>query len=342
VVADTVPTLKLMWVGEIDVHDDDLIRRFWETGKEADGFERPYAEFWSLPAMTVSFRSDHNSVEQHPIAALEGKDVLGTNQVMLPVLDNLHIAYMTPLVRPSARGRGIGTALLEAGLQLVRDSGRTTVIVEVNMPLDGASLAQDFLVRRGFETGIVELHRILTLPVAETRLADLAASASPHHVDYELVTVGGELPEQYLDGYCQLQEAFNSEAPSGDLDIEPESWDADRVRTTEARLREQGRRICSTLALSREGPVVALTEMLASDHQPRTGWQSGTLVVEEHRGHRLGLAVKVANLRSYQRRFPAVEIVHSWNAEENGPMVAINDTLGFRPVERLAEMQLKL
>jgi GNAT superfamily N-acetyltransferase len=337
-----VPTLGPMRLGEIDVHDDDLIRRFWETGNEADSFERPYAEFWSLQAMTVSFRSAHNSVEQHPIAALEGDEVLGTNQVMLPILDNLHVAYMTPLVKPSARRRGIGAALLDAGLQLARDSGRTTVIIEVNMPLEGPSVGRDFLARRGFETGIDELHRVLALPVAEARLDALAASAAPHHVDYELVTVGGELPEQYLDGYCRLQEAFNSDAPTGDLDIEPEAWDADRVRKTEARLREQGRRMCSTLAVSRQGCVVALTDMLASDHQPQTGWQSGTLVLEEHRGHRLGLAVKVANLRSYQKWFPAVEMVHSWNAEENGPMVAINDTLGFRPVERLAEMQLKL
>jgi hypothetical protein len=34
--------------------------------------------------------------------------------------------------------------------------------------------------------------------------------------------------------------------------------------------------------------------------------------------------------------------VHSWNAEENGPMVQINDAIGFRPVEHVAEMQRKL
>ena len=88
--------------------------------------------------------------------------------------------------------------------------------------------------------------------------------------------------------------------------------------------------------------MVALTEMMATDHQPEVGLQSGTLVLKEHRGHRLGLAVKVANLRGYQADFPRVRVVHSWNAEANGPMVAINDKLGFRPVEYLVEMQRKL
>jgi RimJ/RimL family protein N-acetyltransferase len=37
-----------------------------------------------------------------------------------------------------------------------------------------------------------------------------------------------------------------------------------------------------------------------------------------------------------------VREVHSSYDEENGPMVAINDKLGFRPVEYLVEMQLKL
>jgi hypothetical protein len=88
--------------------------------------------------------------------------------------------------------------------------------------------------------------------------------------------------------------------------------------------------------------MVALTEMMTTVHQPDLGWQGGTLVLSEHRGRRLGMAVKVANLRAFQSEFAKVRVVHSWNAEANGPMVAINDMLGFRPVEYLVEMQLKL
>jgi hypothetical protein len=52
--------------------------------------------------------------------------------------------------------------------------------------------------------------------------------------------------------------------------------------------------------------------------------------------------LKVANLRAFQAEFDSVRMIHSWNAEENGPMVAINDRLGFRPVEYLSEMQRKI
>jgi GNAT superfamily N-acetyltransferase len=337
-----LPTLGQMEVAEIDVHDDDLVRRFWEAGKEADEYERPYATFWPLLSAKVAFRATDNSMEQHPLAAVDDGHVLGSNQVILPVLDNTHVAYMEILVRPAARGRGVGSALLDAGLELARARSRSTVIIEVNMPLAGRSVGRDFLERRGFTTGIVERHRVLDLPLDGHRLDALAASAAQHHADYRLETFGDVVPDAYIEGYCALQSAFNDEAPTGDLDVEPEAWDADRVRKTEARFCQSGRHICSTVAFARDGSMVALTDMSTSESQPTIGFQGGTLVLPEHRGHRLGLAGKVANLRRFQVRFPTVRAVHSWNAEQNGPMVAINDTLGFRAVERLVEMQRRL
>jgi hypothetical protein len=88
--------------------------------------------------------------------------------------------------------------------------------------------------------------------------------------------------------------------------------------------------------------MVALTQMMQVEETPDWGVQGGTLVMPGHRGRRLGMAIKVANLRRYQQRFEDVRVVHSWNSEVNGPMIAINEALGFRPVERLLEMQRKL
>jgi hypothetical protein len=70
--------------------------------------------------------------------------------------------------------------------------------------------------------------------------------------------------------------------------------------------------------------------------------QGITLVLRSHRGHRLGLAVKVANLQSLQSRSLPVPMVHSWNAEENDQMARINEALGFVPVEEVGEFQRSL
>jgi GNAT superfamily N-acetyltransferase len=336
-----------MWIGEIDPRDGQVMRNWWEAAKEGDAFERPYAAFWSLQAATVAMTAENNPMEQHPLAAIDDAGaVLGTNQVMLPRIDNTHVALMTPIVRPPYRRQGIGSALLDAGLDLARSRGRTTVLIEVNQPATdtgpGDNGGSRLLTDRGFATASLELHRVLDLPVSGQRLDELEAEAGPHHDGYTMVALGSRVPPELMDGYCALQAAFNTEAPLGDLDLEPEVWTLERVRQAEERFEKQGRHQRGMAAVAADGAMVALTEMMTTTHSPEFAWQGGTLVLKEHRGHRLGLAVKVANLRAFQAEFPDARIVHSWNAEENGPMVAINDRLGFRPVEYVAEMQLRL
>ena len=46
-------------------------------------------------------------------------------------------------------------------------------------------------------------------------------------------------------------------------------------------------------------------------------------------GHRLGLAVKIANLDLLAEKAPAVRLIVTGNAQSNAPMIAVNDMLGF-------------
>ena len=47
--------------------------------------------------------------------------------------------------------------------------------------------------------------------------------------------------------------------------------------------------------------------------------------------------MKVANVQLIQRERPDLSQVVTWNAEVNAHMVAVNEQLGFEPVERLGE-----
>ncbi len=332
-----------MWVGEIDVQDDEQVQAYWAAGKEGDEFGRPYAAFRSLEAQIVAVREDAISLELVSLAARDG-EVLGIGEVAMPLLDNTHVAYVEVIVRPAHRRHGVGTALLEACLQVARDRGRQTVICEVNMPFTSPpqSAGSLFLEHHGFEVASLDIHRVLELPGDAGHLDQLETMAAPRHLDYRLESFTDRVPVGLVEGFCALQAAFNSQAPLGDLDLEPEVWDEARVRAGEERGARMGRRSQATVALDGGGNVVALTEMFTNRHLPNVGWQSGTLVLPEHRGHRLGLAIKIANQRRFQDTFPRVELIHSWNAEQNGPMVAINDTIGFRPVEYAAEMQRRI
>jgi hypothetical protein len=65
-------------------------------------------------------------------------------------------------------------------------------------------------------------------------------------------------------------------------------------------------------------------------------------VVAEHRGNRLGLLIKAANLRAARQRWPTARSVLTWNAVENRHMLAINTLLGFKPAGYEGEWQKRL
>ena len=61
-----------------------------------------------------------------------------------------------------------------------------------------------------------------------------------------------------------------------------------------------------------------------------------------HRGHRLGMLVKAANLGGRRPGWPSVRSVLTWNASENQHMLSINIALGFRPAGYEGEWQKRL
>ena len=71
---------------------------------------------------------------------------------------------------------------------------------------------------------------------------------------------------------------------------------------------------------TRTGEVVALTELFVNETMPHRSFQGGTLVMPGHRGHRLGVAVKVANLRALTAAYPRRRVgPHRQRRRERAP-----------------------
>ena len=174
-----------------------------------------------------------------------------------------------------------------------------------------------------------------TLPVADALLDEVDAEVAAHAAGYEVRTFVDDLPDELLESYCFLVNQLAVDAPTGDLEFEPETFTPEAFRHEAARDRKVGRTVLRSLAV-RDGETVAHSDLLVRPHGTRAV-QWATLVHRDHRGHRLGAAVKVANLRRLQRERPDLTEVVTQNAEVNAQMIGINARLGFEPVALVPE-----
>ena len=94
-----------------------------------------------------------------------------------------------------------------------------------------------------------------------------------------------------------------------------------------------------TVAIAPSGEVVAYNDLVVSADDPDEVMQWGTLVRKDHRGHRLGMAVKARGLQGLAEVAPEAKRVQTCNAEQNAHMVGVNVELGFRRVEALLAYQ---
>ena len=105
---------------------------------------------------------------------------------------------------------------------------------------------------------------------------------------------------------------------------------------------KHARRVRAKLAQSKTLLNTMLELEFFSSQQLNAALQGGTLVLPGHRGHRLGLALKLVNLRAVRERYPDCHYAFTVVAGVNAAMNAVNDLLGFRDVERALEMQRRL
>jgi GNAT superfamily N-acetyltransferase len=330
-------------IREVDRHDEALTHRFWEVGKAADEQGRPWSAYWSWSAARAAFEADDAPWEKLLLGAFVDERLVGAAEVSLPRLDNTHTAMLEVYVDPAHQRRGIGTALTEAAIAGVLDRDRTVLLVEAATPLEGPESPGLRLARRtGFRAEVVDDMKVVDLVETEHRWEPIFAETEPHAAGYTLRSWRDVCPDDLVAGYCAMLESFNTESPTGELDVEPERWDVQRLREKEERFRRGGRHETTTVALSPEGEIVGMTEVMVSEHAPDRGFQGATIVTAAHRGHRLGLRLKATNHRLLRDAFPSLRTLLTGNADVNAAMNAVNERLGYRAVERIHEMQKHL
>ncbi|MEV0344875.1 GNAT family N-acetyltransferase [Nonomuraea sp. NPDC050680] len=266
----------------------------------------------------------------------EGGRVVGGYALALPQHDNTHTGRLfTLVVRPERRCRGLGSALFEHALERLRAHGRNLVLAETPATGSGAR----FAAARGMTVSITEARRTLDL-----RTIDWAAleRMRPEVDGYHLERWVGPTAPELLRDLATLMGGMN-DAPR-DADIEDVNFSIDRLRAREQALPAIGR-LPYTMIVRRtsDGAPAGYTRILVDeDRSDSWGHQTDTTVLREHRGHRLGLLLKIGNLLWLREREPHIERVITWNAVSNAHMLAINEALGFELFDEQTDWRLEI
>jgi GNAT superfamily N-acetyltransferase len=255
----------------------------------------------------------------------------------VPLRDNLHSIEVTLNVRPDLRRHGAGTALVEHISARAEEDGRRALNAIVDVPLARTSshASTRFATRLGFTPSLAGNVRHLAVPMDPRRRTELRQTVAdaPDAERYRTFTFTTPWPEEYAEDQCELSRRMSTDEPAGDSGHEEEVWDARRIEDNDAL--DAAARVTRLAAVAQHlesGRLVAFSELLLSPDRPDEAWQMATLVHPEHRGRRLGMAVKLANLDYLAATAPNVRLVITGNAQVNAPMIAINDMLGFHVV----------
>lgn len=255
--------------------------------------------------------------------------VVGVLELSLPSWDNRHLAFVGVTVDPLVRRRGIGRQLFELGVERVRAAGRTLVVTDsFDIPASRA-----FAAAMGLDQASVEVQRRQEpLTLDWERLEHEYRLAEQHAAGYELLRLPGRTPDHLIAEIGRMAESIN-DAPTDDWDIEDEVFDPERLRARDVTVAARQRRTYRVLARQRgTGELAGHTVVEVEMQRPWLGYQGDTSVVRAHRGHRLGLYLKIAMLRWLRTEEPQLRVVDTWNAASNDHMIAINELLGYRVV----------
>jgi GNAT superfamily N-acetyltransferase len=234
----------------------------------------------------------------------------------LLVQDGSSTGFLTELVvAPAARRQGIGRALVSAAADQARAVGCAYL---VGGYLDEA--VSGFLQAVGARNTTDRVRRsVLRLP--------LTTPPVPAVDGYRVVSWTGAAPEELLASYAEARNAIN-DAPR-DESIDDERYTPERIRAMESVVKERDTELRVTVAVDAAGRVGGFTDIRVPNEAGASAFTDDTAVLAAHRRRGLAMWIKDACLRRLAEERPDVRAVVTDNDVTNGPMLAVNDRLGF-------------
>jgi len=224
---------------------------------------------------------------------------------------------------------------LAAVVEAPWSKGRSTVLGEVSGRADADPPGLHFAQAHGFTTVHEEDHLVLELPRSHQ---EATPAPDGSRAEYEVLTWSNRCPDELAEAYCTMRTAMDRDVPRGDMDIQPSTFTVEQLRREEQRNAKAYDSVVATVRHRGDGTLCGYSLVYLA-HGSQQAIQDDTLVMPEHRGHRLGGSLKQATRRVIEDRHPERTSLHTWTDPQNHAMYRTNLAFGYIPVERMREVQ---
>ncbi len=258
--------------------------------------------------------------------ALEAGEPVGVARMQLRTDQTVPGFVPELFVLPSARRRGVGGGLVAALAAAARPVGAPSLVLrQVDDDEGGAAFADALGASKGFR-GLQNRCRVTDLDPA--LLQSWVARATERASGWSLVGWDGPCPEELFGAFVEVQSAMlGAPVPA----VAATNRSGAEIRLLEAAALSLG--IESWVLAARHdgtGELGGFTELQFERVQPWLGHQGDTGVVPKHRELGLGRWLKAAMALRVLAERPQVTHLETNTAEDNPPMRAINEAMGFR------------
>lgn len=299
------------------------------------------ADMPDAPGLSLTIATGPTQI--HRLVRDRGGDVLGELRAVLREGSNAHQMTVNIAVHPQARRQGIGRCLAEEARRIAEERGRTVLTGTVHAQWPGgpprSPAGVPFAEAVGYAMAVAEVRsKLATADIAG--LAGIHDAALAASREYETQGWIGQVPDELLEAVAKINTHFMGDHPVGELQTNPTPITVATLERENAAAVSGGTFPYGIVARHRDtGEIVAHTVIRVPPGEESHAKQWLTIVMPEHRGHRLADRVKVENLRQLIAGHPDVTSVWTESAESNAAMRRINERMGFTVVDRWLKFQ---
>lgn len=335
----------------LDHSSDAELKQYWDLYRVLDE-EYCGSHERRTPAELRVEHEDSDQKRSYQIVAevesLEGaRMIAGLAELELPLIENTDAQEIDLVVYPAWRGKGIGTILTDALREIIKSEARPKgfgyALAHVDSTQEENELpASRIAARLGLKKVATEVVSTVSLPLDRDLVEDLHVEVEASLGKYRIITWEGDVPDEHMEQWCVLLNQMGTDAPNEDSKLETPQYDEERVREIEARSAARGYQRLTAAALAPNGAFAGTSYVMFREDGSRLAEQAITVVMPEHRGHNLGLALKLMTHRLLTETAPKVDVVRTYTNHTNTHMNAVNKRLGYRAVAKELAFEGKL